>query len=94
MGLVLPPNGTVEMPAPNARGARLTYEVVNEVDIVAPRKYATVRHGGELVERRGLADELHIRQIPLVPLLFGGRNGKEDVDDEAARTEDERARME
>jgi len=94
MGLTVPPNATVEMPAASARGARITFDIVNQVDIVAPRKFATVRHAGQLVERRGLADELHINQIPLVPLLFGGRNGKQDVDDEQAQSEDERARME
>jgi hypothetical protein len=92
IGITLAPNATLELPASQARAARITYDVVNQVDIVAPRKVAMVRHAGEQVERRGLVDELHIGQLPLVPSLFGG--GGADVDDGATPSEEARARME
>jgi hypothetical protein len=83
MGLSLAPNASVEMPAHQARGAKITFEVVKQIDIVAPRKYATVRHAGELVERKGWIDELQLDQLPLVPRLMG--NAKSD--DAAQKTQ-------
>ena len=75
-GNVIPPMATFDLPARDARGGRLIVEVVRMLDLVAPRKFATIRHGGELVERRGFVDELHLRQLPLVPKVFGKlRNG-------------------
>jgi hypothetical protein len=47
------------------------------LDVVAPRKYATVRHAGELSDRRGLVDELHLARLPLVPLILGKNGGNE-----------------
>ncbi len=70
-GMVIPSMGTLDLPARDARSGRLIVEVVSCVDILAPRKFATVRHAGELVERRGFADELGLSQLPLVPTLFG-----------------------
>ena len=75
LGMVIPPNGTLDLPARDARGGTLRVEVVRCLDVVAPRKFATVRHAGELHERRGLADELHLDRLPLVPLVLGRENG-------------------
>jgi hypothetical protein len=69
-GAVVPPNGVFDLPARDARGAKLIAEVVRAIDVVAPRKFATVRHAGELVERKGLVQEFHIDQLPLVPKIF------------------------
>jgi hypothetical protein len=75
-GNVVPPMATFDLPARDARGGRLIVELVRMLDVVCPRKFATIRHAGELVERRGFVDELHLRQLPLVPKVFGKlRNG-------------------
>jgi hypothetical protein len=67
---------TFDLPARDARGGRLIMECVRMMDFVIPRKFATIRHGGELVERRGFVDELHLRQLPLVPKVLNRfRNG-------------------
>jgi hypothetical protein len=78
LGMVIPPNGTLDLPARDARGGKLAIEIVRCLDVVAPRKYATVRHAGELSDRRGLVDELHLARLPLVPLILGknGANGQ------------------
>ncbi|HEV2295029.1 MAG TPA: hypothetical protein VGR35_14335 [Tepidisphaeraceae bacterium] len=70
-GMVIPPNGTLDLPARDARGGKLVLDVVRCLDVVAPRKFANVRHAGELVDRRGFVDELNLDQLPLVPKLFG-----------------------
>ena len=70
-GNVIPPMATFDLPARDARGGKLIIDAVRMLDLVAPRKFATIRHGGELVERRGLAAELSLRQLPLVPRVFG-----------------------
>lgn len=70
LGTVIPPNGTLDLPARDARAGTLVIELVRCLDVVAPRKYATVRHAGELAERRGLIDEFHLNQLPLVPKLL------------------------
>jgi hypothetical protein len=69
-GMVIPSMGTLDLPARDARGGKLMIEVVSCVDVLAPRKYATIRHAGELVDRRGFANELHLDQLPLVPALL------------------------
>jgi hypothetical protein len=73
-GMLIPPNGTLDLPARDARGGKLIGEIVQRVDVIAPRKYATIRHAGEVVERKGLVDEfnehLHLDRLPLVPKLF------------------------
>ncbi|WP_428939629.1 hypothetical protein [Fontivita pretiosa] len=76
LGMVIPPNGTLDLPARDARGGRLYIEIVRCLDVVAPRKFATVRHAGELVERRGFVDELeqNLDRLPLVPKLFRANN--------------------
>lgn len=66
-GMVIPSMGTLDLPARDARGAQLALEIIRCLDVIAPRKFATVRHAGELVERRGFVDELHLAQLPLVP---------------------------
>ena len=75
LGMVVPPNGSLDLPARDARGGRLFIEIVKCLDVVAPRKFATVRHAGELTDRRGLADELHLARLPLVPLILGKHSG-------------------
>jgi hypothetical protein len=83
LGMVIPPSGTLDLPARDARGGRLFLEFVRCLDVVAPRKFATVRHAGELSDRRGLVDELHLARLPLVPLILGknGGNGQGGADE-------------
>lgn len=91
LGMVIPPNGMLDLPARDARGGRLVVEVVRCLDVVAPRKYATVRHAGELSDRRGLVDELHLARLPLVPLILGkngGGNGRQSDSPAPARRGD------
>jgi hypothetical protein len=83
-GMVIPSMGQLDLPARDARGGKLTVEIVRCLDVVAPRRFATVRHAGELVERRGFVDELHLQQLPLVPTILSKvrwGEGDEDVDD-------------
>jgi hypothetical protein len=85
-GMIIPPNGTLDLPARDARGGKLLVASVRSLDVVAPRKFATIRHAGELVERRGLIDEIGLDQLPLVPTLLGiGGNGS----DKPGRADDE-----
>ena len=79
-GMVIPPHGTFDLPARDARGGRLVLDVVRCLDVVAPRKFASVRHAGELVDRRGLADEFGLNQLPLVPKMF--RNHRHESEEE------------
>jgi hypothetical protein len=74
-GNVIPPMATFDLPARDARGGRLIVELVRMLDVVCPRKFASIRHGGELVERRGIVDELYLRQLPLVPKVLRKFNG-------------------
>ena len=67
IGSVIPPNGTMSLPARDARAAKVFMEVIRCMDVIAPRKYATVRHAGELVERPGLIEDLGLGHLPLVP---------------------------
>jgi hypothetical protein len=69
LGVIIPPNAALDLPARDARGATLIIDVVRCLDIVAARRNATVRHAGELVERRGLIDELAFDQLPLIPRI-------------------------
>jgi len=82
LGMVIPPNGTLDLPARDARGGRLYIEIVRCLDVVAPRKFATVRHAGELVERRGFVDELeqNLDRLPLVPRLFRAAANSAEAD--------------
>lgn len=70
-GMTIPPHGTLDLPARDARGAKLIIDVARSLDVVAPRKFAIVRHAGELVDRKGLIDALHVDQLPLIPKLLG-----------------------
>jgi len=87
LGMVIPSNGTLDLPARDARGGKLFIEIIRCLDVVAPRKFATVRHAGELHERRGLVDELHLNRLPLVPLVLGRDDGNEHAREDARRTE-------
>ncbi|HWP40439.1 MAG TPA: hypothetical protein VNL70_05890, partial [Tepidisphaeraceae bacterium] len=82
LGMVIPPNGTLDLPARDARGGRLHIHIVRCLDVVAPRKFATVRHAGELVERRGFVDELeqNLDRLPLVPRLFRAAGNSTEAD--------------
>jgi hypothetical protein len=86
-GMVIPSMGQLDLPARDARGGKLTVEIVRCLDVVAPRRLATIRHAGELVERRGFADELNLQQLPLVPKILAkvhwreNNVAEEDVDD-------------
>lgn len=71
-GSVIPPNGTLDLPARDARGGKLVVEIIRCMDVLAPRKWATIRHAGAALERRGLAEEMHLDQLPRVPKLFHG----------------------
>jgi hypothetical protein len=71
LGMVLPPMAVLNLPARDARGGVLVCTVLRAVDIIAPRKFATVRHAGELVEKRGFSDDLALEHLPLVSRLFG-----------------------
>jgi hypothetical protein len=69
-GVVLPSSATLDLPARDARGGTLHVQSIRCVDVVAPRKFAIVRHAGKLVERRGLVDELNLDRLPLVPKIL------------------------
>jgi hypothetical protein len=73
-GVIVPSSATLDLPARDARGGTLFVESVRCVDVVAPRKFAIVRHAGKLVERRGLVNELNLDRLPLVPKILR-RNG-------------------
>ncbi len=74
IGVVLPPNGILSLPARDAHGGKLCIEIIHLLDVVAPRKYAVVRHAGELVERPGLANVLGLDQRPLnMKKIFQGQ---------------------
>ena len=76
-GVVVAPSATLDLPARDARGAKLVVEFIRCLDVVAPRRVATIRHAGELVERRGLIDGLSLSQLPLIPKLFNSHRGDE-----------------
>lgn len=85
LGVVVAPSATFDIPARDARGGKLICEPIRMLDIVAPRRFATIRHAGELVERRGFIDELHLAQLPLVPKLLNSFHGtSSEPDDEQA----------
>ncbi len=67
MGVVIASMATLDLPARDAHGAKLTLEIVRCLDVVVPRRLAIVRHAGELVENatQGLAATLHLRQLPV-----------------------------
>ncbi len=67
---VIPPSGTLDLPARDASGGQLYVRRVHCLDVVAPRRLATIRHAGKLVARAGLMEEFHIDRLPLVSKLF------------------------
>ena len=68
---VIPPNATLNLPAWDSRGARpIAIEIARQMDVIAPRKYATVRHAGELVERPSLLADISIERLPLIPTFL------------------------
>jgi hypothetical protein len=77
-GVVVPPTGTLDLPARDARGGTLHMEAVRCLDVVAPRKFAVVRHAGQLVERRGLVSELNLDRLPLVPKMLRTHSPKKE----------------
>jgi hypothetical protein len=86
-GMVIPANGTFDLPARDARGGKIVIDVVKCLDVVAPRKFASVRHAGELVDRRGIVDELSLDQLPLIPTLLGGRKHERDKEGQWAEVD-------
>jgi hypothetical protein len=80
--MVLPPMATLNLPARDAQGATLVIDILDSVDVVAPRKYAAIRHAGMMLDRRGLTDQFQIQRLPLVSRLFAdqaesdGANGR------------------
>jgi hypothetical protein len=81
-GMVIPSMAQLDLPARDARGGKLTVEIVRCLDVVAPRRFATVRHAGELVERRGFVDELSLQQLPLVPRILSRVHWRDDHEEE------------
>jgi hypothetical protein len=74
LGVVIAPSATLDLPVRDARGGTLVLERIRCLDVLAPRRWATIRHAGELVERRGLLKEVGLDldiglQLPQVPLL-------------------------
>ncbi len=67
MGMTLAPGATLELQARDARGGNLVMEIIRCVDVVAPRKVATIRHAGEWCEPRGFLDAVDLAQLPLIP---------------------------
>jgi hypothetical protein len=80
LGLVIPASAFLDLPARDAHGAKLIIDVVRCLDVVAPRRFASVRHAGELVDRKGFIDELHLAQLPLIPILFNATRDRDDSD--------------
>lgn len=70
LGMVIPPRGQLELPTRDARGGRLHLECIRSIDVLAPRKLATVRHAGDWYEPRGFLDGLGLTQFPLVPRIL------------------------
>lgn len=68
--MLLPPRGTLSLPARDARGGTLVCTVVRCLDVVAPRKFATVHHAGDLLRRHGLLQDLELDRLPLLSQLF------------------------
>jgi hypothetical protein len=79
-GVVVPSSATLDLPARDARAGTLFVEAIRCADVVAPRKFAIVRHAGQLVERRGIADELNLGRLPLVPKILRNRDGDREAD--------------
>jgi hypothetical protein len=80
LGMVIPSNGTLDLPARDARGGKLFVEAVRCLDVIAPRKYATIRHAGQLVDRPGIMEQLEhgLDRLPLVPKLFRNHSNGDD----------------
>jgi hypothetical protein len=80
-GMTIPPNGTLDLPARDAKGGKLFIEIIRCLDVIAPRRFATIRHAGELVERRGLMDELALDQYLVSPRLLQTDKKQEKAED-------------
>jgi hypothetical protein len=76
-GMVIPPNGTLDLPARDARRRGAVPRGAELPRRRRPRKFATVRHAGEMHGRRGLVEELNLSRLPLVPKLL--RLGEDDA---------------
>ena len=80
-GTTVPSMGMLELSARDARAGTLFIDVLQSLDVVAPRRCATIRHAGELVERRGLVEEIHLDRLPLVPTFLGASSDdREQID--------------
>lgn len=75
LGAIIPPNATLTLPVRDASGAKLVMECIRCLDILAPRKYAIVRHAGEWIERRGLMDSV-TAELQLMPQVPWKRTGQ------------------
>jgi hypothetical protein len=80
-GAAIPPSGTFDMAARDGRGGTLVIDLVDTIDVIAPRKFATVRHAGNFVDRPGVLDELQLDQLPLIPKSLAGVLGREKPED-------------
>lgn len=63
-GTTVPPNATFDLNLRDAHLGTLIIDLTNTVDILAPRKYAIVRHAGTFTPRPNLIDELSLDQLP------------------------------
>lgn len=84
VGATVPPSGVFDMLARDGRGGTLVIDIVDTLDIIAPRKFATIRHAGNLVPRPTLADELQLDQLPLIPKKLASVLG---VETESSKSE-------
>ena len=75
--MILPPSSTLTLPARDAAGGRLECEVLRCLDIVAPRRLATVRHAGELLAR-SWTEQFHLDRLPLVSTLLGSSENDDE----------------
>lgn len=63
-GAAVPPRSTFDLPIRDARGGILHIDLADTLDVVAPRKYAIIRHAGSFTPPQSLLDELAIDQLP------------------------------
>lgn len=63
LGVTIPPHGVLDLPTRDAHGAKMLLDRVQCLDIVAPRKFAIVRHAGKLLPRPTLVDDLALGNL-------------------------------
>jgi hypothetical protein len=64
----------MELPLHDTRGGQLIVTWCRTLDIVAPRRLATVRHAGRAVEGPSLLESLHLNELPMVPKQGADKN--------------------